>query len=130
MVLADTSIWIDFSRRGKKGDAAGLARLLDKGEVSTCGPVAAEVLAGLDGETSNRMWATLHSLPWLETSISLWRDVGHVARQLRREGQTLPLTDLAIAIAAARAEHALWSFDSDFERIRAALPELDLYDPS
>jgi predicted nucleic acid-binding protein len=107
-----------------------MAHLLDRGEVSTCGPVAAEVLAGLEGETADRMWTTLCSLPWVETGASLWREVGHVARQLRREGQTLPLTDLAIAVAAARAEHSLWSFDSGFERIRAALPELDLYKPS
>jgi hypothetical protein len=30
-------------------------------------------------------------------------------------------------MAAARAEHPLWSFDSDFERIRAVLPGLELY---
>lgn len=107
-----------------------MARLLDKGEVSTCGPVAAEVLAGVEGETADRMWATLYSLPWVETGASLWREVGHLARQLRQAGQRLPLTDLAIAVAAVRAEHSLWSFDSDFERIRAVLPELDLYSPS
>lgn len=107
-----------------------MARLLDDGEVSTCGPVAAEVLAGLEGETAERMWGTLHSLPWISTPSELWREVGSVAHRLRKAGATLPLTDLAIAVAAARAEHALWSFDSDFDRIRAVLPDLDLYDAS
>lgn len=107
-----------------------MARLLDNGEVSTCGPVAAEVLAGLEGETADRMGATLYSLPWVEMDAALWREVGHVARRLRRGGRSLPLTDLAIAVAAARAEHGLWSFDSDFERIGAMLPELQLYQPS
>ncbi|HEU5143340.1 MAG TPA: PIN domain-containing protein [Solirubrobacterales bacterium] len=130
MVLADTSIWVDFSRRGVTGDAAAMARLLDSGEVSTCGPVAAEVLAGLEGETAERMWMTLDSLPWISTPSDLWREVGAVAHRLRRAGKASPLTDLAIAVAAARAGHALWSFDSDFERIAAVLPELDLYDAS
>lgn len=107
-----------------------MARLLDAGEVSTCGPVAAEVLAGLETETAERMWATLHSLPWIATPPELWREVGAAAHRLRRAGKGLPLTDLVIAVVATRAEHALWSFDSDFERIRAVLPELDLYDPS
>jgi predicted nucleic acid-binding protein len=107
-----------------------MAGLLDAGEISTCGPVAAEVLAGLDAATAERMWATLHSLPWIATPPELWREVGAAAYRLRRAGKTLPLTDLAIAVAAARAEHALWSFDSDFERIHAVLPELDLYDAS
>jgi predicted nucleic acid-binding protein len=127
LVLADTSIWVDFSRRGRVGDAAALAGLLDSGEVSICGPVAAEVLAGLEGETAERMGETLHSLPWIEMSPALWRDAGEIAHRLRRMGQVLPLTDLAIAVAACHAGHALWSFDSDFERIHSVLPELELY---
>jgi predicted nucleic acid-binding protein len=130
LILADTSVWVDFSRRGANGDAAAMARLLDGGEVSTCGPVAAEVLAGLEGETAERMWTTLHSLPWISTPPEFWREAGAAARRLRKAGKALPLTDLAIAVAAARAEHPLWSFDSDFERIRAVLPELDLYEAS
>jgi predicted nucleic acid-binding protein len=127
VVLADTSVWVDFTRRGKGGEAAGLAALLDRGEVSTCGPVAAELIAGLKGETADRMWATLTSLPWVEMTRQLWRDVGEVAARLRQEGQKLPLTDVAIAMAAAQVGHALWSFDSDFERVRSALPALELH---
>lgn len=39
----------------------------------------------------------------------------------------MPLTDLVIAVAAARAEHVLWSFDTDFERIREVVDDLSLY---
>jgi predicted nucleic acid-binding protein len=46
---------------------------------------------------------------------------------LRGKGETLPLTDLAIAVAAARAGHVLWSFDSDFERIHPVVDGLALY---
>ena len=127
MILADTSIWVDFSRRGRVSDAAALAGLLDSGDVSICGPVAAEVLAGLEGETAERMWETLHSLPWIEMGPALWREVGAIAHRLRRIGPVLPLTDLAIAVAASHAGHVLWSLDSDFERIHSVLPELELY---
>jgi predicted nucleic acid-binding protein len=130
LVLADTSVWVDFARRGRQGGAADLAALLDGGEVSTCGPVVAELIAGSEAEIAERMWATLSSLPWAELTSEAWRDVGTAAGRLRRAGQTLPLTDLTIAIAAAGAGHALWSFDSDFERIHSALPELELYQPS
>lgn len=129
MVLPDTSVWIDFSRRGARGDAAGLSALLDSGDVATCGPVVAELLTGADGEVAERMWETLSSLPWAELPSQAWRQVGTVGRKLRREGETLPLTDLVIGVAAARAGHALWSFDADFERLRHALPELVLYEP-
>jgi predicted nucleic acid-binding protein len=39
----------------------------------------------------------------------------------------VPLTDLVIAVAAARSGHVLWSFDSDFERIERVSGGLKLY---
>jgi predicted nucleic acid-binding protein len=127
VVLPDTSVWVEFSRRGAAGRAAGLAALLDAGEVATCGPVVAELLAGAKGDVAERMWETLSSLPWAELDSSAWREVGAIASRLRSDGQTLPLTDLVIAVAAARSGHSLWSFDADFERIAAVLTPLELH---
>jgi predicted nucleic acid-binding protein len=89
--------------------------------------VAAELLAGAEGEVAERISATLKSLPWAELDQAGWHEVGSIARRLRGMGQTLPLTDLAIAVAAARAGHLLWSFDADFERIHPVLDGLALY---
>ena len=124
MVLPDTSVWVDFSRRGERGMAAQMRELLDAGEVATCGPVAAELLAGATGEVAERMWEMLSSLPWAQLDRAAWRQAGAIARQLRGGGETLPLTDLAIAVAAARTGYALWSIDTDFERIAAVLDAL------
>jgi predicted nucleic acid-binding protein len=107
-----------------------MRRLLDRGEVATCGPVTAEILSGADREVSERMWATLSSLPWAELASAGWREVGEVARNLRQRGEALPLTDLVIAVAAVRAGHTLWSLDSDFERIAPVLDGLELYQPA
>lgn len=128
MVLPDTSVWVDFSRRGTRGRGAGLAELLDAGEVATCGPVAAELLAGAEGEVAERMWETLDSLPWAQLHPQGWHQVGMLAGALRREGEALPLTDLEIAVAAASAGYVLWTLDDDFERLRSALPELTLHE--
>jgi predicted nucleic acid-binding protein len=120
-------VWVDFARRGTAGRAAALHDLLDRGDVATCGPVAAELLAGADGEVAERISATLKSLPWAGLDQAGWHDVGAAARRLRGRGQMLPLTDLAIAVSAARAGHILWSFDSDFERIYPVVDGLELY---
>jgi predicted nucleic acid-binding protein len=128
VVLPDTSVWVDFARRGERGQAAEMRDLLDAGEVATCGPVTAELLAGAEGEVAQRMWETLSSLPWADLTAVGWREVGLTAGRLRRRGETLPLTDLAIAVAASRAGHAVWSFDSDIERIQPALEGLKLHE--
>ena len=128
MVLPDTSVWVDFARRGATGKAADLRDLLDGGEVSTCGPVVAELLAGTEGDVAERISATLASLPWADLSPVAWRDAGIAARRLRKAGQTVPLTDLAIAVAAVHAGHVLWSFDADFKRIQRVIDDLVLYD--
>jgi predicted nucleic acid-binding protein len=128
VVLPDTSVWIDFARRGDAGKAADLRDLLDGGEVSTCGPVAAELLAGAEGDVAERISVTLASLPWANLSPVAWRDAGVAARRLRKTGQTVPLTDLAIAVAATHARHVLWSFDADFKRIQPVIDDLVLYD--
>src|SRR5262249_60928123 len=105
--LADTSVWVDFARRGKRGRAIAMRDLLDAGEVATCGPVAAELLAGAYGEVAERMWETLSSLPWAELDSAGWREAGIASGRLRRGGEALPLTDLAIAVAASRAGYAV-----------------------
>jgi predicted nucleic acid-binding protein len=91
--------------------------------------VTAELLAGAEGEVAERMWETLSSLPWAELDAAGWHEVGITAGRLRGAGGRLPLTDLAIAVAASRAGHAVWSFDADFERIQPVLESLELYEP-
>ena len=127
LVLPDTSVWVDFARQGAKGSAAALYDLLDRGHVATCGPIVAEILAGAEGEVAERISATLDRLPWAELDQASWHEVGVAARRLRSQGQTLPLTDLVIGVAAAHGGHTLWSFDSDFERIQSVVDGLELY---
>ena len=106
--------------------------LLDRGDVATCGPVVAELLAGaeVESELAEQMRAMLLSLPWAELDPAAWAEVGEIANRLRRDDQSLPLTDLAIAVAAVRAGHVLWSFDADFARIVPFLGGPTLYRPS
>ncbi len=129
MVLADTSVWIDFARRGAAGQASSLGALLDSGEVSTCGPVLAEVLAGAEGEIEERAWATLSSLPWIDLDSAGWRQVGVIARRLHRVGGSVALTDVLIAVMAVGAGHSVWTLDADFERVSTVLADLELYVP-
>jgi len=127
VVLPDTSVWIPYFRSASGAEGDRLEALIAEGEVATCGPVLAELLGGADDTQRGWIMDTAGSLPWADLDHAAWQDVGSVARRLRQAGQTLPLTDLTIAVAAARAGHTLWSLDSDFERIVPALDGLEFY---
>lgn len=126
-VLPDTSVWVSYLRQGRRGQAADLDHLLDTGEVVVCGPVVAELLAGADEPTRGELWGLLVSLPWADLGPTEWRRVGETAAALRAAGLSLPLTDIEIAVAASAATAAVWSDDSDSDRIQTALPELLRY---
>ncbi len=129
MVLPDTSVWIPYFRSSSGLDGDHLEALIEEREVAVCGPVLAELLAGAGETQREAVLDTVGGLPFADLRRADWEKVGAVARRLRESGQTLPLTDLAIAVAAARAGHLLWSLDGDFERIATALDELELYAP-
>ena len=61
-VLADTSVWIEYLRRGKGSKSARLDDLLVAGEVLVCGPVVTELLAGAKSPDRGRLWLQLTPL--------------------------------------------------------------------
>jgi predicted nucleic acid-binding protein len=129
VVLADTSVWIPYFRSASGAEGDRLEGLIEQGEAAICGPVLAELLGGAGDAQRISILDTVGDLPWADLDRAAWQDVGAVARRLRQAGQVLPLTDLAIAAAAARAGFALWSFDPDFDRIAPLLDGLELYRP-
>lgn len=128
MVLPDTSVWVPYFRSAVGVEGDRLEVLIGEGEIAICGPVLAELLGGADDEQRSSILETVGDLPWADLDHGSWQDVGAVARRLRQAGQTLPLTDLVIAVAAARAGYVLWSLDSDFSRIAPVLDGLELYE--
>jgi predicted nucleic acid-binding protein len=126
IVLPDTSIWVDYLRAGTAGPAAALDDLLARGSAVVCGPVLAELLAGTPAEQRDALWHALEALPWAELDRSAWRRIGELAHELRASGESVPLTDLMIAVAAVGAGASVWTRDEDFGRIESALAELEL----
>jgi predicted nucleic acid-binding protein len=124
-VLADTSIWVDYFR-GSEPAATELDRLLAEEELVVCGPILAELVAGVAPAQREELWLALASLPFVELGRDAWARAGELANGLRSRGARVPLLDLLIAVAAVRAEAFLWTRDGDFERISEVLPDLRL----
>lgn len=123
-VLPDTSVWIEYLRLGDRGRAGHLGDSLRERRVRICGPVVAELLAGSRPPDQALLGSLLGGLTWVDLDRSTWRQVGLAAGELRRIGQSVPLTDIEIAVAACRAGATLWTAATDFERLRLAVPEL------
>ena len=128
-VLADTSVWVDYLRDGVTGPGGGLDGLLASGEVVVCGPVVAELLAGVAAGRRDELWQLLSGLPCADLGRVEWRRVGDLAASLRSSGTSVALTDIEIAVAAVTAGALLWSRDADFDRIGVALAELTRFAP-
>ena len=125
-VLPDTSIWIEYFR-GSEPTASQLAALLDADDVVVCGPIVAELLAGTSAQQQNTLWLALAALPNVELDLAAWKASGEYAQELRHRRDTVPLLDVLIAVAAINAGAALWTRDTDFERIAAFVPALVLH---
>ena len=125
-VLADTSIWVDFFR-GNEPEAGALEGLLDEHELVTCGPILAELLAGADQAQRATLWLALGALPAVELDVTAWQEASEIANVLRSLGETTPILDILIGIAAVRGGAALWTRHTDFERLGNVLPGLALY---
>lgn len=125
-VLPDTSIWIDYFR-GTEPVAHDLGRLLAGEQPWICGPILAELVAGTPVERREDIWLALAGLPYVDLDRMAWTRAGELAHALRARGESVPLLDLLIAVAAVFGDAALWTRDRDFLRVQRVLPELRLH---
>jgi predicted nucleic acid-binding protein len=118
-VLPDTSAWIAFLRRGcpDRLKESMQSALID-GRIHTCWVVRAELLIGARDEAARQeLDRLLAALPHVELGEEVWAEASRTGLGLRLEGQTVPLTDLVIAQAAASAGLELWHLDAHYELI-------------
>ncbi len=118
-VLPDTCAWIEYFKPGASTLKQTLERLLLDDDVFVCGPVLYELAQGLksDKEKSAVMEA-LNSLEYIETSQYLWIKAGELSLSLRKEGKTLPFSDILIAAIAIENNLSILTVDKHFEEIK------------
>lgn len=124
IVLADTSVWIEYLNQRKTPAGDALETLLRQRRVVTCGLVIAELLQGaLSKHEVEAITETFEALPYLEACHSTWTKAGTLAFTLRRKGIIVPLTDCVLAALALESDCELFSVDAHFTKI----PDLALY---
>lgn len=129
MVLVDSSIWIEASRRaGDPEYKLGLEGLLEEYEAAVCGPVLLEYLGG--ARKAERQWLRdkLACLPRVDVETHHWEAACRHAWILRDGGETIPWNDILIATVALDKGLRVYARDSHFETIAEQLG-LQLYQP-
>lgn len=124
MLLADTSIWIDFLRGTERGRVLG--QFLRDGEPVACTePVLMEVLAGArNADEYRRVRSALMSVNWLPFDpVADFESAARIYAMSRSVGVTpRGLVDCMIASVALRTGAAVLTHDRDFTRLAEVVP--------
>jgi len=126
VVVADTTVWIEFFNDPESEEKQVIDLLIDEDDLALVGPVLAELLQGCRtaGE-ANAILDHVSALPFLEMNVSAWRRAGELSSSLRRKGTTLPLMDVIIAALALEHDAEVFTIDPHFRSI----PGLKLHRP-
>lgn len=118
MVIADTSVWVDFLRGAEAPHCETLSFLLEEQEIALCDRVLQEVLQGVRGDAQfRRLRQRLLALPCFNLGgQDLAVEAARNYRRLRRVGVTpRSATDVLIATFCIDEGHELLHSDRDFE---------------
>ena len=129
MVLVDSSVWIEASRR--EGDLlckVALRALLEEYEAATCSPVLLEVLGGARKEERKEMQEYFSIIPHISAGPLDWKEAVQHAWKLRDQGHHVPWNDLLIATIALRRGLRAYAKDKHFELMGREIG-LPLYRP-
>ncbi|HVT90426.1 MAG TPA: PIN domain-containing protein [Tepidisphaeraceae bacterium] len=125
MTLIDTSVLITYLKTA----SPAIRAIFGSVECAICGVTRAEVLHGArTKQDAISLNAALNAFIQLPIQQSIWGDLGNHLASLRLKGLPMPFQDVLIAAVAIDQKAELWSYDSHFQLIQSALPELRLFD--
>ena len=128
MILVDTSVWIDWLRRGDRPAPLRLDRLLDEDDLVLAPVILQELLMGARGATQlESLRAHFDKMAVLMPTRRTLADAGALYAHCRWAGIT-PRSPHDCLIAQTAIEHgvALLHDDRDFELIARVEPALRL----
>jgi len=127
MILCDTSILIDYWRNPND-----LLKLnISKDKHSICGIVKTELLHGAkDDDEADRLLGFFQSFNLVTVDEYDWEYTGLILQNIKKNGLTLPVTDVLIAYLGMKYDIPVWTKDHHFRLIQSIYPELKLYEPA
>ena len=126
MILADTSVWIDFLNGTNSRHRRRLSRLIEEEEdVAITEIILTEVLQGIKSDKDfQRVKNILMEFPiYQPEGAETYLKAADIYRQCRKKGKTVRKTiDCIIAAICLENNLTLLHKDNDFDRIQSCLP--------
>jgi len=117
-ILVDTSAWIDYFNKPNSKIGKAVEKTIRQEKAIIAGVILTELLQGARAqEEYDVLLDSMLAIPVLETELSTWIEAGRLAFTLRRQGITIPTTDLIIATLARRENCAILTLDHHFKKI-------------
>ena len=122
-IIVDTSIWIEYFK-----NESDIVDLIEDKLMENCifitGPIVSELLQGVKSEKEyDKLKNSIEAIPFIEGTYKDWKKVGSISFDLRREGITIPMTDIFISVIAINNNASVYTQDKHFKEI----PEVSLY---
>jgi hypothetical protein len=123
-LLIDTCAWVEYFKPRSSSLKQTVEDLLLVEEVYVCGPVLYELSQGIRSEKEKLLLANAFTaLVYLEMNETLWLKAGELSALVKKQGKTVPLSDILIASLALEHDLAILTMDKHFQQI----PGLKLY---
>lgn len=116
-LLVDTSVWIDYFRNNSHATEFLEKQLLED-KVYIVGIIVSELLQGIKNETDREIIRnSLDAINYINMNYADWIRAGDISYSLRKNGVTLPLTNIVIAAAAIENKLTVVTNDKHLNQI-------------
>lgn len=119
MILVDSSALIEYYRPTGDASVRGvIANLIASDQVAYNGVIQVEILGHAAGKTELMMLTSdFEAFHRVKVGDTVFRRACELGFELRRNGLTVPTTDLVIAASALEAGVEIYHLDGHFQRI-------------
>jgi len=122
-VLIDTSIWVEFFRKGNSAVSTKLREYMKLNQVCYTGPIFVELYQGAkthrEIEVLDELFNTIH---YVDITRNHYHHAGLVSQKAAREGKVFSTIDMILAVLAHDEGLSLFSLDHHFQDISQYCP--------
>jgi predicted nucleic acid-binding protein len=116
--LIDSSIWVDFLRKGSSVALRNQAKtVIADSNAAICELISFELLRAVPRQDRVRIEALLATVPYLEVPVELWSSGRLLGQKCTDAGLRIPAMNLLISAVVIHHDSSIVTFDAHFQQI-------------